>query len=77
MTAIVLGVLLAYTLPLTIGLIGLLGVYGLLSERWRQHLRAPLLRLKYRYGVKAQLVENAKTDYFWLKQSVSNWLKSR
>lgn len=77
LTAIVLGVLLAYTWPLTIALIGLLGVYGLLSERWRQHLRAPLLRLKYRYGTRRQVVENAKTDYFWLKQSVSNWLKSR
>lgn len=77
LTAIVLGWLLSYTVALTIGLIGLIGGYGLLTERWRQHLRAPLLRLKYRYGARRQLVENAKTDYFWLKQSVSKWLKSR
>lgn len=76
-TAIVLGLVFSYTWALTIGLVGLIGAYGLLAERWRQHLRAPLLRLRFQSRSRRQAVENAKTDYFWLKQSVLKWLNSR
>lgn len=75
--AIVLGRLLACTWAMTLALVALIGVYGLLTERCRQHLRAPMLRLKYAFGARRKLVQTAKTDYFRLKQSVLNWLGSR
>jgi len=73
---ILVGVYMNYTWTLTIALIGLIGCYGILSERWRQELRLPFRRFRYAFGKRKTVVRNCRTDYFWLKKSIMNWLKT-
>jgi hypothetical protein len=71
------GVILNHTVLLTIAETGLLGLYGLYSEQWRQRIRLPFLQWKFnRNAERRHLVQNCKTDYFFLKQSMKNWITS-
>lgn len=62
---------------LTLANIFLIGLYGLYCERWRQRIRLPFLQWKFnRNADKKQLVELCKTDYFFLKQSIKQWIST-
>jgi len=76
-TGIAVGVSMHHTWALTLAEIVMVGFYGAYAERWRQSIRLPLRRFRYSLnGNKRHLIQQCKTDYFFLKQSMKQWIRT-
>jgi len=74
LTAIIICLVSASTVPNTLGLIILLGIYGIMAERWRQRMRLPFRNVRYAFGKKHELIKACRQDYRQLKQSIKKWI---
>ncbi len=77
LVGITIGINLHHTWLLTLSEIGLIGLYATWCEQWRQRIRLPFTQWKYNLNKhRRHLVKQCKTDYFFLKQSMRNWIMS-